>query len=226
MMRAVAVALALGLAACGGASTAPRALPVGPHAAVAARALACRVPAARIGRRYVVFAVAGNLHRQRYRSLAAARWEEVLLAAPTPTPSATPAPTPTPTASASPSASPSPTPSASASPLARASGIALEQYYGIYTLAHGHAGCAYLLTTLSGAPFPDTQPPFNAIAVAEPKLVGPAAYVPTSNKGTLTLTVARLTAQGGRGSFTLTLDSGKRYGSGRVDFYGRTRLAP
>lgn len=177
----------------------------------------CSAPAARLGRDYLVFDAIGMLQRGRFTAASTSRWVQVELVKPTPIPTGTPSAAPSATPTAGPTASPTPKPTAKPTPTPKPQPA--YEYYGEFARPHGTGGCLYLLTTQNGKPVPGTS--FGAVAIAQPHLKRRAAFAPTSSKGTIQLTIGPLSRTGGRGTFTLKLDSGAAYGTGTVRLTGR-----
>jgi len=161
-------------------------------------AAACTNGTAKVPGTYILMVAFGNVKSSKFTSQTGSLWLQERYV------KATPGPTPKP--STVPSAKPGPPD---------------YIYTGTYALKNSkQTGCAVLMTTENGKPFAGTTQ--NAFAVGAP-VVKAKAYnlVSTGVTGNLVLTIASLSASGGRGSAKLTTMTGTLYDTATITLTAR-----
>jgi len=119
---------------------------------------------------------------------------------------------PTPIPSSSPTTGPSTIPSPTPIPTNRPAYI----YEGEYTLAKAkQTGCAFVFTTQSGKPFTGSK--YNALAFGDPLIKYPPHYkTKVVAHGAVSIKIAKLSANGGKGTATLLLGNGNTFDTAKV----------
>lgn len=94
-------------------------------------------------------------------------------------------------------------------------------YLGEYTLAKSKIiGCAYLFATQNGKPFAGSK--FSGLAFGSPLITYPKYWKEkVVAHGPLTVKISKLSASGGKGTATLTLQNGTTYDTATIKFTSR-----
>lgn len=158
----------------------------------------CTKATAKVPGTYILLVAFGNVRNAKFTSVAGSLWLQERYV------TARPGPSPTP--STLPSAKPGPPD---------------YLYTGSYTLKKSRqTGCAVLLTTQNGKSFKGSKE--NAFAVGSPVVKAKAWKIESTGlTGGLTLTVANLSASGGRGSAKLTTSTGAPYDTATIALTAR-----
>jgi hypothetical protein len=113
---------------------------------------------------------------------------------------------------------PSPVPSVSPTP----SSVAYYVYYGTFTLVKGKGGCAFLIATADGKPLPKST--YNGISAGLPHIVAKDYSAVISGYGPATVSIAGLSAAGGKGTLALKTTTGGTVTTGSIDLLGRVLI--